>query len=303
MTTITLTRGVPASGKSTWAQQWVLDGPMRARVNRDEIRASLGITTGVGTLAQEANVSTTEKTLVTMWIGLGYDVVVDSTNLRAKYVKEWLRLAESLNSGVHFKDFPISLSAAIARDEHRALYGERAVGEVVLRSIFTKFTRDGKLPAIPVLEDEMIFVSAPYIPNITLPSAYGFDLDGTLAKMVSRGPFDTSRYHTDAVHEHVAEILRSLSALGHNILILTGRDAEFRPECETWLYDNDIPHDALFMRPQGDRRKDYIVKAELFDKYIAPSYNFRIQFDDRNQVVDGLRDKGIPVFQVAPGDF
>jgi predicted kinase len=37
-----LTRGVPASGKSTWAKAWVEEDPLnRVRVNRDNLRWTL----------------------------------------------------------------------------------------------------------------------------------------------------------------------------------------------------------------------------------------------------------------------
>jgi hypothetical protein len=57
------------------------------------------------------------------------------------------------------------------------------------------------------------------------------------------------------------------------------------------------------MRKEGDKRRDDIVKSELFDEFIAPNYNFLYHFDDRDRVVKGLRSKGITVYQVAEGDF
>ena len=43
---LVVTRGLPASGKTTWAQAWVADDPTRyARVSRDDLRAMLfGVT-------------------------------------------------------------------------------------------------------------------------------------------------------------------------------------------------------------------------------------------------------------------
>lgn len=40
---IILTVGIPASGKSTWAKQWVLEDPEhRIRFNQDDIRNMFG---------------------------------------------------------------------------------------------------------------------------------------------------------------------------------------------------------------------------------------------------------------------
>ena len=39
MPTLHITRGLPASGKSTWAREWVAEDPAsRAEVNRDQLR-------------------------------------------------------------------------------------------------------------------------------------------------------------------------------------------------------------------------------------------------------------------------
>lgn len=54
----------------------------------------------------------------------------------------------------------------------------------------------------------------------------------------------------------------------------------------------------LFMR-----EADYIVKAELFDKYVRHNYNVIGVLDDRTQVVNMWRSMGLTCLQVAPGDF
>lgn len=57
------------------------------------------------------------------------------------------------------------------------------------------------------------------------------------------------------------------------------------------------------MRPEGDIRKDSIVKRELFEKYVRPYYNIEFVLDDRNQVVEMWRSLGLKCLQVAEGDF
>ena len=43
MSKLIICRGLPASGKSTWAKQWVLEDPEhRVRINQDDIRLMLG---------------------------------------------------------------------------------------------------------------------------------------------------------------------------------------------------------------------------------------------------------------------
>jgi len=57
------------------------------------------------------------------------------------------------------------------------------------------------------------------------------------------------------------------------------------------------------MRKSKDNRKDSIVKEEIYRKHIFPFYYIQFVLDDRNQVVDHLRELGLTVFQVAPGNF
>lgn len=87
------------------------------------------------------------------------------------------------------------------------------------------------------------------------------------------------------------------------IVYLSGRDAEFRGKTEEFLRKNHCPPGELFMRPAGDRRKDWIVKAELFDQNVRDRYHVRFVLDDRNQVVTMWRKLGLTCLQVADGDF
>tara|TARA_R110002020_G_scaffold227539_13_gene438195 strand:+ start:10087 stop:10632 length:546 start_codon:yes stop_codon:yes gene_type:complete len=62
-------------------------------------------------------------------------------------------------------------------------------------------------------------------------------------------------------------------------------------------------HIELYMREEGDNRKDSIVKREMYEEYIKPHYNVKLVLDDRNQVVDMWRELGLPCWQVAAGNF
>ena len=63
------------------------------------------------------------------------------------------------------------------------------------------------------------------------------------------------------------------------------------------------PYDALFMRAEGDSRRDSIVKQEIFDTDVRDRWRVVGVFDDRQQVVRMWRGLGLTVFQVAEGDF
>ena len=112
----------------------------------------------------------------------------------------------------------------------------------------------------------------------------------------------------DTVNEPVLELLdkfRSDEFRGqqmYEIVFCSGRPERCRADTEAWLKKHDFNHYALWMRQDGDFRRDDIVKQEILDKYIDKD---RVLFvlDDRDQVVDMWRRNGLTCFQVAEGDF
>lgn len=305
MVKLVLTRGVPASGKSTWAKAWVEEFPnIRTRVNRDNLRWTLGIKTGVGTYEQEQEVTHWQDEMIRRALKQGRDVVVDNTNLRAKNVKDLLKIAREFDAEVEYKDFPIVRTVALQRDYDRFKKGERSVGPHVIDGFFEKFVKaDGTLPPTPVLDEEVALAFKPYVPGRV--QAMSFDLDGTLAHMDgNRGPYDATKYHLDVVDKHVRQLLWDARRNFYQIIILTGRNEDYREACEAWLKANDIRFDLMLMRPSDQPQvNDAIIKSDLVDKYISGVYDVVMHYDDRNRVVDALRAKGMKVSQVAPGDF
>src|SRR5215213_5178256 len=86
--------------------------------------------------------------------------------------------------------------------------------------------------------------------------------------------------------------------------LVSGREDRWRPETERWLERHGITAEGLFMRRAGDRRKDSVVKREIYERHIAGHYTVRVVFDDRDQVVRLWRDDlDLPCFQVAWGNF
>jgi len=299
---IILTRGVPASGKSTWSKAWVLSGEKRARINRDNLRWMVGIKDGVGTYEQEQLVTEYAQAQARVALKKGYDIVVDETNLRAKNVKAWLKFAKANGAEVEFKDFFIPRYSAIQRDIARGARGEREVGAEVINSFFDRFMgKNDEFPAIPTLDEEDVIEFKPYIKGSI--KAMSFDIDGTLAHMTNRGPYDTSKYADDVIDTRVREILWLAADAGYGIIILSGRSDEFEEVLFEWLWAHEIYPDLVLMRAEGDMRNDAIVKSELVDEHISGVYDIRMHFDDRNRVVDALRAKGMKVSQVEPGDF
>lgn len=140
-----------------------------------------------------------------------------------------------------------------------------------------------------------------------------FDLDGTLCNIEHRLHFirgpnklkDWPAFFRACINDApVYPIIRAARAMAayHTVEVWSGRSDVVREQTATWLNAFDVPHAKLRMRVDGDYRKDCIVKGEWYDA-LAPGEQPRLAFDDRQQVVDMWRSRGVICCQVAPGDF
>ena len=149
----------------------------------------------------------------------------------------------------------------------------------------------------------------PYIEQENIPWCQIYDLDGTLALMGDRKPFDWEKVSEDKVNKSVNHLLY-LNAWASEryhgktqadrIIILSGRSDICRKDTEKWIQSKLYgSHDGLFMRTNNDFRCDTIIKYELFNKYIRDKYNVRFIVDDRPKVCRMWRELGLPVLQVG----
>lgn len=129
------------------------------------------------------------------------------------------------------------------------------------------------------------------------------DIDGTLAHMGDRSPYDPTKYHEDTVHAVIADIVVVYRSHGYEIIVCSGRDDDYYDTTAKWLTNNKIPFDVLLMREAGDKREDSIIKKELYLRFIKPKYDVHFVLDDRDRVVKMWREQGLKCLQVAEGDF
>ncbi len=307
--------GVSGSGKSTWARQFVLNNPTYVRLGRDELRRSV-LPVSLGEFWRdwdagrrnriERLVSDLEKAGLLAALDKGWNVVLDNTHLRQRYINDVLKVVANRSVTVRFQVVDVSLDEAIRRDRDRPdVVGESVIREQMNRFLVLKKQFD--------LEQEFMF-PAPIIraelsvQHPDLPRCIIVDIDGTVALMHNRFPFEWHKVGQDKPNGPVLSVVRAMRAAGCAIIFLSGRDAVCRPETIGWLAEHLSWQEGsdyqLFMRPVGDSRKDAIVKRELFEAHIQDQYAVELVLDDRDQVVALWRnDLGLTCLQVDYGNF
>jgi predicted kinase len=294
--TLTLTRGLPASGKTTWARAQA----GAVRVNRDDLRRMLhGAATHEG--RAEVMVTVAQRAQLDALLRAGADVICDDTNLRSRVLRELAEMGLACGARVVLRDFTdVPVEECIARDAARDPASR--VGEAVIRGMYDRYLAGKSLP-LPVPSFELPPASV-YVPPDGTPSAVLVDIDGTVATMDGRSPYDMARVAEDVPNAPVVEAVRAMHAAGHLVVFCSGRSEDARGATTDWLAEHvGVPYAALHMRPMGDQRRDAVVKQEIFEREIRDRYRILCVFDDRAQVVRMWRSLGLPVFQVAEGLF
>lgn len=294
--TLTITRGLPGSGKSTWARTQI----RAARLNRDEYRRMMHDSLG-GANWSERQVTIAQHASAAALLRAGVNVICDDTNLSRRVVREFAELAYGSDASFVVRDFTdVPLDVCIARDASRT--GPSHVGASAIRAMYARYLEGRMLPLpVPTIS------TSPrrfYRPSPDLPEAVLVDIDGTLALIGDRSPYDMTRVSADRPHTAVITAVRAMQASGHRIVYCSGRSEDARFDTVEWLKLHvGVPYEALLMRPLGDNRPDSEVKAEIFELEIRDRWRITAVFDDRNQVVRMWRALGLTVFQVAEGNF
>ena len=289
--------GVPASGKSTWAKEYVRKHPNWVRVNRDDFRSMLKDAAMCENKIEDMITSLTFQ-VINSALMKRLNVIVDNTNLKRKYIDEIVERFK-YQADIDYQVFDISLKKAIERDLSR----DAKVGEGVIRKMYENYkTLVDSFDFQPVKKIEHRPTLIPEFYS-TLPSAVIFDIDGTLALMKNRGPYSWEKVFNDDINLIVAEQVNYHKSRGRKIILVSGRDEVCRKETQDWLEFYEISYDELHMRTKDDQRKDTIVKRELYQNHIEGKYNVLCVYDDRLQVLEMWNNLGIFAFNVNQGNI
>ena len=242
---IYMTKGLPGSGKTTAAQKAMEQKRDMVRVGSDDLRKMLfNHSGGKFNKRDERFMLKVRDMIVQQAVANGTDVIVDATHLNPRHethLKQFGKVDISTFDMTH-----VPLHICLEQNAQRSSLPFQNL-------LFGECTIDTSL--------------SPYNGSQTLPKAIVVDLDGTLCLIGDRSPYG-SEYDRDILNEPVLTLIHAMQAQGHAIVILSGRGSEYRELTETWLDVNQVPYNHLYMRPEGDTRKDWMIKEELYVNHV-----------------------------------
>jgi len=296
MLKIIMTVGAPASGKSTWSKQMIAKEPLDwIRINNDDIRAMFN--NSVFSADYEKIITSARTLLIKEALRKNKNIVIDNVNSNKRHYDEVVKLvkASGKKAFIMEKPFYTDIDELISRDKQR----DKSVGEEVIRKFYNslgkkdfKFynPRQEMIDQIPIEK---------VIQDKTLPKAIIVDLDGTIAEISHRNPYDASKCLDDGVNEHVLKTVLLYRNSGTKVIFLSGRDSAFRALTLEWLNTYVSGDFELFMRPQGNVEKDSIIKRNIFNQEIKDKYFVELVMDDRHQVCELWYELGLPLMRVG----
>lgn len=329
-------QGVSGSGKSTFALTLASSDIEAWRiVSRDKIREKLLGKDGVEAyFAQgldysvEEEVTKREQLAIARVLASGKKVIIDNTNLKKKYVEQYIKLYMDICGNDPFGEIAmlkmlVTFDAALARINAR---GERFVSPEVLErqmDMMQSAKSWGLNDCIEKVMGEYIpkrwhLPTFEVLPDDTpdnKPLAIICDLDGTLAhrallkdkdRYFYRSFYDYKASKTDDYDPIICDILHALYGLGYKILFVSGRKKSCEAETRSFLEKCPFQIEyELFMRDDNIDRTtgrddpDDLVKYRLFNENIRNTYKVVGVFDDRKRVVALWEALGLKVLNVG----
>jgi predicted kinase len=270
---LTLTVGLPASGKSTWAKQELERDNDTVIITKDDLRLFFAYTGN-----REKKVLKLRNLLTREYLKES-NVIWADTNLNPVHGETAEIICQETGSKLEFKPMLTSLEDCIKRDNARA----NGVGEKVIKDMYYKYIHEDFIKPHSNSQEKAIIV----------------DIDGTLAHGIgtTRKPYEWDKVLTDTVDENIKQIVNMEYDSGTHIFIVSGRDDICQEDTKQWLKDNEIKYHEIYMRPNEDKRDDTEIKKEIYESFIS-KWNVKYALDDRPRVVRLWRSLGLKVLNV-----
>ncbi len=279
--------GPPGSGKTTFAEQYLNAHPHWIRVSRDDFRA-MQFQCKTTDHRTEQMISVAVDACIEALLLKKSNVLIDATHCKKEYINHYIRRFNHL-ADIHFKVFEVPLQELTLRCAAR----EKKTGRHIPAEVLQKFVDQYE-------QLKQVFDFAPVkciarrfnhtLPVLDKPSCFLFDLDGTLADAHGRNMFSPTAEDVmnDIPIRPVIEVLRAIDKQ-HQVIFVSGRERTHYAVTRDWIikhiFCNEARELTLLMRPEGDYRRDSVIKKEFLKNDILPNYAVLGAFDDRLQVV------------------
>lgn len=249
MATLLILRGLPASGKSTFARTHAGEHENTVIVSLDGLRR---MTAGSLTAYHERHDEKTERLIVRAAHAMicdalrkNVDVIMDAQNAGTGRLRELVRLAADCDADVQVKAFPTPLDTLLERNRSRA--EDDRVPEDYLRSQYERFADDIATP--------MRWVRIPVEPEgrrMWRPSAHGDTValvDAEAVERMARKPLSVETFRM------VEAFLPSKHGRNNTDMLRVPRsDDTAVPEVEPTLLDRMRANPNVHVKPvQGER--------------------------------------------------
>lgn len=300
MKELIMTYGLPGSGKDFYATELMRKHPGKyKRVNKDHLRQMLDAS--VYDPENEKLISNVRNTLVKKFLSRGFSVIVSDTNFPfgGKSFTQLCDIAKLVGDVTLIEKF-IDTPLKICKEQNEKRVNK--VPEAIIDNMFKKHIYMKPYTCRSIYFEPVKF---DYSYISTPNDAIIIDVDGTIAFMSDRTPFEYNKILNDIPNEKLINLISSFINENINVktIVVSGREDCCKKETIEFLNYYGLYVDEIYMRETGDSRTDEVIKEEIYNKYIKNKYNIKYVFDDRNKVVDMWRRNGLFTLQVSDGDF
>ena len=280
--------GCSSSGKSTFSEELCKNDETFTELNRDRLRFFYFTNSERDwgkykhSRKNESFITKKEEGVAELAAECGMNIISSNTNLNPKIRKKWKQWAESHGYTVEYKYFHCDWKTLVKRNAQR----EGGLPEHILWDQYKRYMQQ-----FGVIGENKVEV---YSENPTLDSTIIVDMDGTMCDMEGiRKPYEWDKVGLDKPRHEIIDMVRALASNTGHVTFMSGRDGVCYLDTYTYIQNEIMTDDMerlgikweLHMRPEGDSRKDDIIKYELYLNHVKGKRNVSAVFDDRLQVI------------------
>lgn len=325
-----ISHGLPASGKSEWAQDMAVRYPDRVvHINHNIIRLRRFGTDYKETgffKKHELEINQIKDTLMENAWKEGKTVIVSDSNLKETELPALANKARERGLSFGQKYFELPLEESLNRNHLRLSRGGFHLSERnIINMARDAVGKDGRLKEFRIGpkmafaydragNDDERFVTewnAKQQEKYPIRSKLlaNFDMDGTLAdtRIISNLHLSQDLRNFDAFHKAsefvppneavLRDMFRAYEA-GLTISVTTARLEAYSGETTRWLENNNAPVSILKHRHEGDKRPDHDAKVDMIAEFRRDGFEVAHAWDDNPSAIAAFKESNVRLTEV-----